>query len=272
MATLVAEDFSLDKTLCSGQVFRWQRTPQGFLGTIEESAVLLAQSGRRLTYSSHDGALKRKTLSRYLGLHHPLKSILSEVSRDARMAEAARTHFGLRVVQAPRLECLVSFILSAYSNIPRITRSLEPMARRKSAAITNAGARCFAFPPMERLMTLRESTLRSCGLGYRAPYVRKAIIAADQGFLQDVTELPYLAARDRLKTLPGVGDKVADCVLLFSFGFLEAFPIDVWMDRVLARYDAKGSYAAKSAFARDYFGRYAGYAQQYLFHNERTTL
>lgn len=279
MPSLLAPDFHLGHTLFSGQVFRWDREADSgtggevCYGLIENIPVRLEQRGAKVFFASQEGAVSRAQVARFLGLDHPVRKMLKSVSRDALMRDAVARHRGLHIVHSPAFECLLSFICSAYSNIPRIRRSLDLIADRRSKPILFEGRRFVPFPRREDLVSMRESTLRTCGLGYRAPYLQKAFAMADEDFLGEVRDLGYEESQKALMRVPGVGEKVADCALLFGFNEFEAFPVDVWVQRVMQAHYFPGKTATPKevrVFAKSYFGRYAGYAQQYLFHYART--
>lgn len=193
--------------------------------------------------------------------------IQRELRKDSTLAPGIARMKGLRIVKLDEWECLVSYILATYANIPRIMKMVDAVAHgygRKIAPGTHA------FPTRRMLAKASVGELAKLGLGYRAKYVHQACRTIDDRILEDMIKRPYEELRTELIELPGVGEKVADCVSLFGFGRLEAFPIDVWMERALKRlYGQKGSYAKLRHFASERFGQYAGYAQEYLFHNER---
>ena len=192
---------------------------------------------------------------------------LDLIARDPVIARGIRELRGLRIVKLDEWECLLSFTLATYANIPRIAKMIETLATRFGKRINDG---IFAFPTLTRMKTASRSELLRCGLGYRAKYVHAMCKRLSVADIERLKLLPYEELRTELRDLPGVGDKVADCVALFGFGKLESFPIDVWMERSLRRlYGQVGSYRKLSAFARDRFGKYAGYAQEYLYYNER---
>jgi N-glycosylase/DNA lyase len=174
---------------------------------------------------------------------------------------------GLRIVKMDEWECLVSFVLATYANIPRIAKMIETLSSRYGEEIMN-GIR--AFPTHDRLSEVSRTEMARLGLGYRAGYIHSLCKTIDGESVSRLRKLSFSSLREELKELPGVGDKVADCVSLFGFGRLEAFPIDVHIERALARlYHKKGPYSKLRTFASERFGEYAGYAQEYLFYNER---
>lgn len=175
---------------------------------------------------------------------------------------------GLRIVKLDEWECLISYILATYANIPRIMKMVDSVASEYGRKIAPG---VHAFPERRLLAKASVGELAKLGLGYRAKYVHLACREIDEPALAEMMETPYESLRTGLIELPGVGEKVADCVSLFGFGRLESFPIDVWIQRALLRlYGVKGSYPKLRHFAIRKFGCFAGYAQEYLFHNERT--
>ena len=176
----------------------------------------------------------------YLRLADDLDSIYSSINVDERIGGAIDRFRGLRLIRQDPWECLVSFICSSNSNIPRISTNVEDMSKSLGRAIACGGGEMYAFPSPEALAEAGEAPLRELGLGFRAKYVAAAArIVADGGIdLFTLREAPYEAALEALTALPGVGDKVANCVMLFSLDKLDAFPVDVWVDRVLREWYA----------------------------------
>ncbi len=164
-------------------------------------------------------------------------------------------------------EVLISFIVSQNNNIPKISRSIDALARALGDPVDETG---YAFPPAERLAAAPAGVLRACHLGYRAPYVRAAarLVASGRLDLAALGRMPEEEARETLRAVPGIGDKVADCILLFGLGHTTAFPVDVWVWRAMERLYFEGRPRPLRdirAFARARFGPLAGYAQQHLF-------
>ena len=196
-----------------------------------------------------------------------IRKVHRVLGKDDVLAPALSKLKGLRIVKIDEWECLVSFVLATYANIPRISKMIEMVSARYGSTIVGDVK---AFPTRAQLGRASMHDLEKCGLGYRARYIKALCEIIDDRQLERWRRLPYDKLRYELIELPGVGDKVADCVSLFGFGRLESFPIDVWIERALARlYGKKGSYAKLREFAAERFGPYAGYAQEYLYYNER---
>jgi N-glycosylase/DNA lyase len=279
--------FYLDVTLCCGQVFRWDKVGDWWFGVAGDRAFKVRQSGNKIEYANVEEAF----LERYLGLDMDLQQIGSSVNRDGHIAKALKRFWGLRLIRQEPWECLLSYICATYKSIPAIKHMLNNLASKFGAPLELEGKRFFAFPKAERLAAASEASLGMCGLGYRAKYLLATSKRVCAGFdLEGLRSLPYAEAKKALMDLPGVGAKVADCVLLFSLGKMEAFPVDVWVKRVVLNHYAdklapellqrlrlgeglsSGDYERLNGFGRGYFGEYAGYAQEYLYHYERMQL
>lgn len=175
---------------------------------------------------------------------------------------------GLRVLNQPPWEALVAFIISANNNTGRIRKLVLSLCRE-----VGGGESCFPTP--EALAAVSEERLRQMGMGYRAPFLKETARKVVEGFpLEELSALSYEEAHSRLITLPGVGDKVADCVQLFGLRHSVSFPVDVWVERLMRSWFATGTMSRKAIgeHGRQILGKNAGVAQQYLFHCARRGL
>ena len=275
----------LVSTLESGQVFRWRReepnnsTTGGhwYNGVILNHIVRLRRvpEGVEFTSSPDDESSLEPLVRDYLRLDDDLDDVYRAINLDERMGAAISNYHGLRLVRQDPWECLVSFICSSTSNIPRISGNVEDMSTHFGQRVVQGDHVRGTFPRPEALAAVGEGALRRLGLGFRAKYVAAVAEQAAEGSLDvfALREAPYDEALKVLTALPGVGDKIANCVLLFSLDKLEAFPVDVWIHRVLHEWyldaDLKLSRGEMRLWAQDHFKPYAGYANQYLFHNRR---
>ncbi len=261
------DHFSLEQCLCCGQAFRWKRQGEGFIGVALGREVYAEQSGSILTLC---GADERSAAGyiRYFDLERDYGSIKASFAGDPFLKEGMEYAGGIRVLRQPPFETLISFIISQNNNVKRISGIIETLCKRYGEPVGES----FDFPAAGALARLSVKELLECGTGYRAPYITGAAKMVTEGFdLDGLADIPYPEARQKLITLPGVGPKVADCVALYSLGFTEAFPADVWMKRVLkCVYGFRGSDAQMREFVAARFGRFAGLAQQYLFHYARS--
>lgn len=263
-------------TLETGQAFRWRQESEWYCGVVGRNVWKVRQAGRAielLSWPQPASTLAAEARS-YFRLDDDLPAIYRELGCDERVARAIRKYRGLRIVRQDPWECMVSFIISAYSNVKRITKHIEDLGRACGDPITFDGVTRHTFPSAARLAELGERDFRDMGLGYRARYLaRLSHDILERGL--DLTSLracPYEEAKATLLTIHGIGDKVADCILLFSMDKLEAFPIDVWVRRALTDWYFpwdKVTDRALHLWAAEHFGPHAGYAQQYLFHQRR---
>lgn len=259
----------LAATLHSGQAFRWRPVGDSQEGFIRNRRVRLRTIPGGIEW---EGDAYETDLRSYLRLDGTHERFLQEVARDEPLERSLQTYPGLRLLAQDPWEVFVSYILSANSNVAKIARTIELVCRLAGESVE--GADRHRFPPPDRLARLPEAQLRSTGMGYRAPYVRGASRLVARGDL-DIASLPdmsYDEAHAALMEAPGVGPKVADCILLYGCGHFGAFPIDVWIDRVLREEyfpRKRMNYRAWGDWARSHFGPWAGYAQHYLFHSRR---
>jgi len=269
---------SLRETLDGGQAFRWHWVPaagawRGIFGRHAVQVRLGAEGGLEFCAAS-DTAAARAALGGYLGMAAELGPLLDRLPHrsDPVLAAALAACPGLILLRQPLGETLLAFICSSTKQIVQIKQICERLA---TACGEEIAPEVHALPDWGRLARTSERELRECALGFRARYVRETaeFLAARPGWLERVSTLPYAEAKTALLELPGVGAKVADCVLLFGAQQLEAFPVDVWILKTLARrYGLPGWKPGQLAqFGRAHFGALAGLAQQYLFAQERRT-
>lgn len=283
--------YHLERTLRSGQCFRWVVTARGARGVVDGTVARVRQSTGGLSIAWEGPKGSRERLLRHLGADQPLSAIEAALAQDAVLRRLLRKTSGIAIMRQDFWECLVSYVVSAFNNIPKIQMSVRYLARRfgepipirtDADGVTNrhlsraggADGDAWTFPSPERLADAGVDALRGCVLGYRAPYVRSLArrVADGQVDLHAMARLRFDEARALLLDLPGVGEKVADCVLLFALGRHEAFPVDVWVQRAVERwYFGRRTQTPRAirAWARDRFGLLAGYAQQHLFAGAR---
>ena len=231
----------------------------------------------------HDGQLEwessidaHATLVHLLRLDDALDAIMAETPDDPLVQSAYDAYRGMRLVRDPPFSSLISFICSAQMRVSRIHNMQRVLASEFGDTVEFDGSTYHAFPTPEQLATATESDLRTLKLGYRAPYVATTaeMVAKDGVHPEDALGMEYENAREYLTRFVGVGEKVADCVLLFSLGYLEAVPLDTWIRRAIDEYFpdcGRGNYAETSRAIRKRFGsEYAGYTQTYVFHYLRT--
>ncbi|MEM3781389.1 MAG: hypothetical protein QXT43_00300 [Candidatus Micrarchaeaceae archaeon] len=276
-------DFSLLNTYSSGQVLN-------FVGVLSErkGAQRLCFATEKAYYEvayrhasrSASGALScvayaqagkseaTRELVGMLGLHNPIKKVYSEFAKDPVLSAAVKSAYGMRLTKADPWQAGVCFIISQFNNIKRIRLIVQRLMREFGE---RQGAH-FLFPSSEALSRAGKYGLDHCGLGFRSKYLLEFASQYCAGALKGIEHMKYEKAKERLMEISGIGDKVADCILLFGYGDTRAFPIDTWVKRAMeALYfnNRKASIRSMHAFAESRFGALAGYAQQYLFQYAR---
>lgn len=259
------QELNPQRTFDCGQCFRWNADAEGkYRGVASgKAAVVWAEAGRTyIECAAGDIYFWRDYLDMETDYAEARRSI--EVCNYLR--DCAAYGEGIRILRQDKWEALCSFIISQCNNIPRIKGIVEKLCSLYGEPVEAPWGEARAFPTAERVADLSEEALAPLRSGYRAPYILAAARAVAGGDIDlDATALlPCGEARAELKKLNGVGDKVANCVVLFGLHQLDAFPVDVWIKRALASNMPKG-------FDPSSLGKYAGLAQQYMFFHARET-
>lgn len=267
-------EYDLDATLDCGQAFRWERLQNdgdnAWCGVIGNRQVVARKLESGLQIHTASNPASWDWAEDYFSVQSPMPAILQSFPGDKAMRAALDFCPGLRVLNQDPWETLATFILSSNKQIVQIRQMVALLSQSLGQPIEGPGdAR--AFPRPEVLAASSEADLRQVKLGYRAPYLLETsrMIAEGKLDLDTVKTVDLESARAMLMTCPGVGRKIADCALLFGFGFTRAFPVDVWVDRILRGIYFSGRctpLVRLRAFTDNYFGPYGGIAQQYLFH------
>lgn len=250
----------------SAQCFHWMEREGRFVAAVAGAPVRLWQDAEGI---HAEGGCSAHELRHYLDLDRDYAAIAAEYAHIPAACEAVGLFPGLRVLNQPPWEALIAFILSANNNVTRIRALVRALCEHCGQRLDGG---LYAFPTPERLADCDEAELRALKVGYRAPYLIETARRIRDGFpLDTLRYMPYEEAHKQLTTLPGVGDKVADCVLLFGCGHAEAFPVDVWVARLLRDWfgltgDSRPALARE---ARARLGDHAGLMQQFLFHAAR---
>jgi N-glycosylase/DNA lyase len=271
------DSFSLigiEETLIGGQSFAWSSSKTNhWVGLIRQSLVHLKWSEGQLHWLLESGKkITEEEICHYLWLDDSYVSAVNNLPwrSDPVLGRAMAKYSGLRILRQPMEEVLMVFILSSAKSIPQI----KQLCQRVYKLFGNEVAPGFySFPGWSNLKNLQEEEARKLGMGYRAKYLvgTAQYLSANADFLKEVQSLPYFEARSKLMKLPGVGPKVADCILLFGAEKNQAFPIDTWILQSLEKqYGMRGwKLPQMEEFARIHFGEHAGLAQQFLFSYQR---
>ncbi|OGW86819.1 MAG: hypothetical protein A3C35_05335 [Omnitrophica bacterium RIFCSPHIGHO2_02_FULL_46_11] len=259
-------DFNLAATIESGQVFGFTKNSgREYEGSLFGVSVRLKQERDLLRVATFEkSSISEAILKNYFDLNQDLTSVYQILSEDPRLAPALRAFKGLRIIRQEPWEALACFIISSNNNIKRIRGIWQNLSLAFSGTASQ-------FPKAAEIFESKEAILRRLGLGYRAPFLLEAAkhVVRDPSFLAEIRKVDYQSAKSKLLELKGVGEKVADCVLLFGFQKYEAFPVDIWIERVMKKFYFRGRKVSErkiGEFARNRWGALSGYIQQYLYH------
>jgi len=265
-------EVNIEDTINSGQVFLWRKFDSKWYGVNGEKMLILED---KLDVNSKD-------IHDFFRFDDDFQKIKKELSKDNVVKKAINNFPGMRILRQDPFQCYISFIVSSNSNIPNIQTRLQKLSQRFGEKKIIGNNEFYLFPKPEKLANASIRNIAKCGLGYRSKYVKEAAIAVDKRIIDfsAIKKQDYQDARDTLCQVFGIGKKVADCILLFSLDKLEAVPLDRWVLRILQKYYSKEfQIKTKSITDKtyddlhhkivDHFGKYAGYAQQFLFKNER---
>jgi len=264
----------VENSINSGQVFLWKKNNQYWYGINGQDVLRVDDLGNIKSYQNNKTDFFRK--------RDDMMEIIRSISTDNTTKNAVKKYLGLRLLDQDPFQCLISFIVSSNSNIQKIKSSLEKISKKFGTKVKFENQEFFLFPKPEKLAKASINEITDCGVGYRARFIKEA---ANMSFLKKIDfeylqKCDYHDAKENICLVTGVGNKVADCVLLFSLNKLEAFPLDRWMIRILQKYYSdQFQITTKTITEKQYgilhekiinhYGQYAGYAQQFLFKMER---
>jgi len=264
----------IDNSINSGQVFLWEKDGINWYGI----------NGQDILKINQNGAIKSilNLKINFFRKNDNIQEIIRSISKDKTVKKAVKEYEGLRIFKQDPFQCMISFIISSNSNIQKIKNSLEKITKKFGTKVTIQNKEFFLFPKPEKLANASIEEIKTCGVGYRAPFIKQAskMIILKKINFEYLEKCNYEEAKKNICLIPGIGNKVADCILLFSLNKLEAFPLDTWMIKILEKYYSNEfkietktittkQYDILHEKIVNYFGPYCGYAQQFLFKMER---
>lgn len=265
---------NLENTINSGQVFLWKKNQNNWYGINGRDVLGVNETGKIKSFSKQKIDFFREKDN--------LEKILNSISKDEAIKNAVSKYHGLRLLRQDPFQCYISFIVSSNSNIQKIKMSLENICKNFGKKVFFDNNEFFLFPEPKILATASLQEIKDCGTGYRSNFVKIASEMVDSKEIDFdyLKKCDYFKAKELILKVPGIGNKVADCILLFSLDKLEAFPLDRWMIRILEKYYpnhfglstksiTKNQYEVLHEKITNYFGPFSGYAQQFLFKMER---
>ena len=266
---------NIHETINSGQIFLWENYGNEWF-VIDGHDVIMAKQNpfEIMTFS--------KKPKNFFREDDNYRKILKNITKDKIVKDAVNRYPGLRVTRQDPFQCCISFIVSANSNIPNIRMRLQKLCIKFGTRVRFQKRDFFLFPEPKRLATATLQELQECKLGYRSKYVSASsrVVASGEIDFDELKKADYLKGKELLLKLPGIGDKVADCIMLFSLEKLDAFPLDTWILKILQKYYSSSFCVDKKTISKNayenihqhvlnHFGKYAGYSQQFLYKMER---
>ncbi len=269
MGKMKVKDFNLEYTLECGQIFRINRENSWYYINAQDQFFKISQVENEIEFHGVD----KEFITHFFSLNENLSKILKGINKDKYIKKSIDKYRGLRIIKQDPWECLISFICSSASNIPRIKSKLKALSERFGKKVSLDGVCNYAFPTPGNINNYKK--ILNAKTGFRAKYIFEANNSVNSTNLNSLRTQSYKNAKNELKKINGVGDKVADCILLFSLGFNQAFPVDTWIKKTMQLLYFDNTTVSNEKvreFGLDYFGTYAGYAQQYLFMFARNDL
>ena len=264
----------VDNSINSGQVFLWEKDGTDWYGI----------NGQDILKINKNGVIKsiRNSKTDFFRNNDNIQEIIKSISKDKTVKKAVKEYEGLRIFKQDPFQCMISFIISSNSNIQKIKSSLEKITRKFGTKVKIEGKEFFVFPKPEKIGNASINEIKACGVGYRASFVKEAakMVTLKKIDFEYLKKCDYYEAKKNICLVPGIGNKVADCIMLFSLNKLNAFPLDTWMIKILEKYYSKEFKIKTKTITQkqyellhekivNYFGPYCGYSQQYLFKMER---
>lgn len=266
-------EFSIEQIADSGQAFRWEKIKENhYLWIAHGKLIDVEQVNDDIHIKGINSHEYDETWKNYFDLERDYQALLKLfASKDEHLKAATSYGQGVRILNQDLWEMIITFIISGNNNIPRIKSAIEKISATYGELIEmRDGKSYYAFPSPHALSQASIEDLRALGLGYRDKYIYKTtqLILEGEVDLSSISSLETDKAREALKMLPGIGNKVADCILLFACGKTDVFPVDTWVKKILEQYYhvEKTTPKAVYEFAHSYFGQDCGIAQQYLFY------
>ena len=264
----------IDNSINSGQVFLWEKDGTDWYGI----------NGQNILKINKNGVIKSilNSKTNFFRKSDNIQEIIESISKDVTVKKAVKEYEGLRIFRQDPFQCMISFIISSNSNIQKIKSSLKKISKKFGKKIKINNKIFFLFPEPEKIANASINEIKKCGVGYRAPFIKEAakMVVLKKIDFKYLEKCNYQEAKKNICLVPGIGNKVADCIMLFSLNKLNAFPLDTWMIKILEKYYSnefkietktitEKQYNILHEKIVNYFGPYCGYAQQFLFKMER---
>ncbi|MGC8656477.1 MAG: DNA-3-methyladenine glycosylase family protein [Thermoplasmata archaeon] len=275
MIKISAKNLNLESTLFNGQVFRWQKINEKYYGFISNKFVSIENKNGML-YVWSKQPISTDEIKEYFRLGDDLEKVKKSIGNDSVLSMLFEYYNSMRIIKQEPLECSISYICSIASNIRKISSVINKISQMSGYEVELDGIKNYSFPTYDELIKLTKKDFDMAGAGFRSEYILNFLkyVGENKETFYSLDKLPYEEALKTLTSIRGIGDKVANCILLFGFGKLEAFPVDRWVLRAMKKFyvEQKMSNEKIRQFAQNKWDGNAGYIQQYLFHGIRNGL
>jgi N-glycosylase/DNA lyase len=267
MNSMKVSDFDLEKTLKCGQLFRYEEINDFYLISHRDKLFKIKQEKDRLLFSG----TTQEFITDFFRLDDDYNAIIESISQDDFMRAVIDEHYGMRIIRQDPWECLISYLCSARKSIPGIKQNLSMICEKFGKSVSHGEYKGFSFPVPGEISD--HDALRACKVGFRSKYIHGVNRTIDEKMLIALRDKSYEEAKAELQKMEGVGDKISDCISLFSLDKLDAFPVDTWIRKGMTEQYFSGKKTTDKkikAFASDHFGKFRGYANQHIFFHWRT--
>jgi N-glycosylase/DNA lyase len=268
MDSINVTDFDLEKTLKCSQLFRYDydNINDDYWISQRDRLYKIRQEKEKKKNILLFSGVDREFICDFFRLEDDYKTIINSISKDEFMRKVIKQNYGMRIMRQDPWECLISYLCSARNKIPKIKQSLQMISKTFGRPISHQDHKGFSFPKPGRISNLE--ALRACKIGFRSEFIHQVNKDIDEKRLIALRDASYEHSKSELTKIKGIGNKIADCISLFSLDKLDSFPIDTWIRKVMTEQYFGGKNTSDNtirAFASDYFGKFRGYANQYLF-------
>ncbi|WP_270474204.1 DNA-3-methyladenine glycosylase family protein [Clostridium cochlearium] len=278
------KNFELNHIFDCGQCFRWNRQENGnYIGVAYEKVIEVEKKQDDVILYNTNEEEFEKIWKEYFDLNREYSKVKTILSKDNLLKKAIDYGYGIRILKQEPFEIIISFIISANNRIPMIKRAIEKISEKWGRKLEYKGNIYYSFPSVEELCNASLEEVEQCGTGFRSKYIVDTVSKIYKNVITDSSEyneqfdINYIKALEddechkMLQNFKGIGPKVADCIMLFSMGKDSAFPVDVWVKRAMQHFYLAPDVSLKKIrdFAREKFGEFSGFAQQYLFYYAR---
>lgn len=273
--TEISKDFNISHIFDCGQCFRWNKQEDGsYTGVVENKIINISQEDNKIIMDNITEDDFNDIFARYFDMDTDYTDIKNKINVDNIIDEAINFGHGIRILNQDEWETMISFMISANNRIPMIKKVIENLSEQFGQLIGNyRGKDYYSFPTAGEILKYPVEKIKECKAGFRSERIREAAIRfeSEKNIIYDIKNKTYDEGLDYLKTYKGIGDKIANCVLLFSMKQFNTFPVDVWVRRVMQELYVDKSFSDREIkqFAENKFGNHSGYAQQYLFYYAR---